>query len=91
MARGRRLVRPLVSGVAIWTGKRLIRGVQKRNAKSVTDKGGRSSSRRGLTGLFVAAISAAAIGALKLGVDRAFSDRRERHNSEFDVFDDDDN
>lgn len=89
MSLARRVFRPVASAVAVWVGKRLMRGVQKRAAKSVTTKGGRIGSRRGLTGILLAAVSAAALAGLKMGVDRAFSDRKERHNSEFDVFDDD--
>lgn len=87
----RKLTRPAVSGIAVWVGRRMLRTVQKRTAKAVTAKGGRTIARRGLSGMLIAAASAAAIAALKVGVDHALSDRKDAHRSEFDVFDDDEN
>lgn len=91
MSFARKVTRPLVAKGAAWAGKRLLTRVQKRSAKSVTSKGGRSIRRRGLTGLLFAVMSAAAIAALKVGIDHAMTDRKGKHNSEFDVFDDDEN
>lgn len=88
MSFARRVTRPLVSKSAVWAGKKMMKRVQKRSAESVTTKGGKSIKRKGLGALVLAGLSAAAIAALKVGVDRAMADRKERHNSEFDVFDD---
>lgn len=88
MTFARKLTRPLVRKGAVWAGKRMMTRVQKRSAESVTTKGGKSIKRKGLTGILFAVLSAAALAALKVGVDRAMTDRRGRHDSEFDVFDD---
>lgn len=89
MSIARKLAKPVASRAAVWAGRKMMAGVQKRTAKSVTDKGGKSVSRKGLAGILIAVLSAAALAALKVGVDNAMSDRKDRRKSEFDVFADD--
>lgn len=88
MSFARKVTRPLVAKGAVWAGRKLMTRVQTRSAKSVTAKGGKSVKRKGLAGVLLAVLSAAALAALKVGIDHAMTDRKERHNSEFDVFDD---
>lgn len=88
MTFARKITRPLVRKGAVWAGKQMMTRVQQQSAKSVTAKGGASIKRRSLTGLLFAVLSAAAVAALKVGMDRAMTDRKGRHDSEFDVFDD---
>ncbi len=82
--------RKLFSAASVWVGRNLMRRVQKQTAKSVTSKGGRAVARRSLSGVIIAVLSAAALAALKAGVDHALADRKERRNTEFDIFNDDD-
>lgn len=86
----RNLSRKLFSAVSVKVGRNLLRRVQQQTAKSVTAKGGRTVARRSLSGLVIAILSAAALAALKAGVDHALADRKDKHNAEFDVFNDDD-
>ena len=86
MSVARRLARP----AAVWAGRKMMTSVQKRSAKSVTEKGGKTASRKGLVGLLFAVLSAAALAALTVGVNQTMTDRKERRQSEFDVFSDDD-
>ncbi len=86
----RKLSRKVFSTASVWVGRNLMRRVQQQTAKSVTAKGGRTVARRSLSGLVIAVLSAAALAALKAGVDHALADRKERRNTEFDVFNDDD-